>query len=68
MSIAALVRYSEGDHPTLVFESDLAPPSLDREHPDLYEVTTPDGHLLARSSNHGLEGGPGKVDAETQPR
>ncbi len=57
MSIAALVRYSEGDHPTLVFESDLAPPSLDREHPDLYEVTTPDGHLLARSSNW-PEGGP----------
>jgi two-component system OmpR family sensor kinase len=51
MSIAALVRYSEGDHPRLVFEGGLAPPPLDREHPDLYEVTTPDGHLLARSTN-----------------
>ena len=38
MSIAALVRYSEDPHPKLIFEDDLVPPPLEREHPDLYQV------------------------------
>ena len=40
MSIAALVRYSEDEHPTLIFENDLVPPPLEKQHPDLYQVTT----------------------------
>ncbi len=51
MSIAALVRYSEDKHPTLIFEDDVVPPPLEKQHPDLYQVTTGDGHLLARSPN-----------------
>ena len=51
MSVAALVRYSEDEHPTLIFEDDLVPPPLEKQHPDLYQVTTGDGHVLARSPN-----------------
>src|ERR1017187_1520930 len=51
MSVAALVRYSEDEHPTLIFEDDLVPPPLEKQHPDLYQVTTGDGHVLARSAN-----------------
>jgi signal transduction histidine kinase len=50
MSIAALVRYSEDEHPTLIFEDDLVPPPLEKQHPDLYEVTSA-GRVLARSAN-----------------
>lgn len=49
MTIAALVRYSEEEHPKLIFEDDLVPPPLEREHTDLFEVTGGDGHLIARS-------------------
>lgn len=49
MTIAALVRYSEDEHPKLIFEDDLVPPPLEKEHSDLYEVTGGDGHLIARS-------------------
>jgi signal transduction histidine kinase len=51
MSVAALVRYSEDEHPVLIFEDDLVPPPLERQHPDLYQVTTGDGRVLARSPN-----------------
>jgi signal transduction histidine kinase len=51
MSTAALVRYSEDVSPTLVFERDLVPLPLEKNHPDLYQVSTPDGRFLARSSN-----------------
>src|SRR5450759_120617 len=51
MSIAALVRYSEDPHPTLIFEDDVVPPPLEKQHPDLYQVITADGHVLARSPN-----------------
>ncbi len=51
MSVAALVRYSEDEHPTLIFEGDLVPPPLEKQHPDLYQVTAGDGHVLARSPN-----------------
>lgn len=49
MTIAALVRYSEETHPRLIFEDDMVPPSLEKDHPDLYEVRGSDGHLIARS-------------------
>lgn len=51
MSIAALVRYAEDEPHNLVFESDLAPPSLDKTHADLYQVLSGDGKLIARSPN-----------------
>ena len=51
MSIAALVRYTEEQRPSLTFEGDLVPPSLEPGHPDLYEVRTPEGRLIARSPN-----------------
>lgn len=49
MTIAALVRYSAEAHPRLIFEDDLVPPSLEKDHPDLYQVLGSDGHLIARS-------------------
>jgi len=55
MSIAALVRYSEDEHPTLIFEDDLVPPPVEKQHPDLYQVTTGDGRVLARSPNWPLD-------------
>src|SRR6516225_5168988 len=50
-SLAALVRYSESPNPILQFESDLAPPSLDEEHPDIYKITGQDGRVIAASPN-----------------
>jgi signal transduction histidine kinase len=49
MTIAALVRYSEEEHPRLIFEDDLVPPPLEKQHADLFQVTGGDGHLIARS-------------------
>ncbi len=49
MSIAALVRYEEEEPHRLVFERDLAPPSLGPEAPDLYEVFANEHTLIARS-------------------
>ena len=62
MSIAALVRYSEDEHPTLIFEDDLVPPPLEKQYPDLYQVATGEGRVLARSSNwpEGLQAIPKK--------
>lgn len=51
MSVAALVRYSEEAHPVLVFDRELAPPSLDRSHPDLYEILDADRRVIASSPN-----------------
>ncbi len=50
MSIAALVRYSEDPHPKLIFEDDLVPPPLEREHPDLYQVIANGDQVIARSA------------------
>jgi len=63
MSTAALVRYSEEKPPKLFFDADLARAGLDKEHPDLYEVTTDDGKVLARPAN-GAEEIPGKQRAK----
>jgi signal transduction histidine kinase len=49
MTILALVRYSEDEHPKLQFEDDLVPPPLYPQHHDLYQVIGPDGKLLAQS-------------------
>jgi len=49
MSIAALARYSEEPHPRLIFDRDMAPPPLERGHPDLYQIIGSDGRIIARS-------------------
>ena len=51
MAVAALVRFSEDDPPTLIFDSRLLPSPLDSHHPDVYEVTDRDGRLIARSAS-----------------
>lgn len=49
MSVAALVRFSEDEHPRLVFDPTQAPPSLDREWQDMYEILGSDGKVIGRS-------------------
>jgi signal transduction histidine kinase len=49
MSIAALVHYSEDEHPTLEFQQDMLPPPFERRNADLYEVFDQTGRLIARS-------------------
>jgi signal transduction histidine kinase len=51
MSVAALVRYSEDAKPTLVFDREMVPPPLDREHADLYRILDRNGKAIAVSSN-----------------
>jgi signal transduction histidine kinase len=51
MSVAALVRYSEEAIPTLVFDSEMLPPPLDREHPDLYRILDAHGKAIVISPN-----------------
>lgn len=51
LSVAALVRFSEDEHPKLTFDNRLVPPSLSREQPDMYEIVASDGKIIARSSN-----------------
>jgi heavy metal sensor kinase len=51
MSVAALVRFSEDEHPELTFDNRLVPPSLSREQLDIYEIVASDGRIIARSSN-----------------
>src|ERR1700684_4475234 len=50
MGIAALGHYSEEEHPTLEFQQDMVPPSLERGHTDLYEVFDQNGNMIARST------------------
>lgn len=49
MSVAALVRFSEDQHPRLIFDSTLVPPPLDRERPDMYEIVGSDGRVIGQS-------------------
>ncbi|HUK23715.1 MAG TPA: ATP-binding protein [Terriglobales bacterium] len=49
MSVAALVRFSEDEHPHLIFDSAQAPPSLDHEQQDMYEIFGSDGKVIGRS-------------------
>src|SRR5579884_2600534 len=50
MSIAALVHYSEDEHPRLEFQQDMTPPPLESGHADLYQVFDDTGKLIARSA------------------
>jgi signal transduction histidine kinase len=50
MSIAALIRYTEGPHPELQFDGTLLPRPLTRDVPDLFRIETQDGHVLALST------------------
>jgi heavy metal sensor kinase len=50
-SVAALVRYDEDANGNVYFDQSLMPPSLDPEHPDIYEVWAERTGLLARSPN-----------------
>lgn len=63
MSVAALVRFSEGEHPQLLFDDQLVPPSLTHERHDMYEILGRDGRLIARSSNWRETGSPGSSNA-----
>jgi signal transduction histidine kinase len=49
MSVAALVRFSEDEHPHLVFDSSQVPPPLDRKQQDMYEIVGTDGRVLGQS-------------------
>jgi len=49
VSTLALVRYTETTPATLYFDHELYPPPADPVHPDLFEIHTADGGLLARS-------------------
>jgi len=49
MSVAALVRYSEEEAPRLIFEDDLVPPAMERNHPDVFEIVDDSGKQIARS-------------------
>src|SRR5215472_9444148 len=51
MSIAALVHYSEEEHPTLEFQQDLVPPPMELGHADLYEVVDQNGKLIAHTAD-----------------
>jgi signal transduction histidine kinase len=51
VGLAALVRYTETDPPTLYFDATLTPPPLDARYPDLYELTTTAGRHLAGTPN-----------------
>ncbi len=50
MSIAALVHYSEDEHPTLEFQGDMLPPPFEHRNADLYQVFDQNGKLIARST------------------
>jgi signal transduction histidine kinase len=49
MSVAALVRYSEGLHPELQFDKTSLPRPLTHGIPDLYRIEMQDGRVLASS-------------------
>src|SRR5689334_22682920 len=51
MSGAALVRFSEDEHPQLLFDTRLVPPSLAQEPQDMYEIVARDGRVIAKSPN-----------------
>jgi signal transduction histidine kinase len=51
MSVVALVRYSEGPRPALMFDASLLPRPLDGNIPDQFRIETSEGHLIASSPN-----------------
>ncbi len=50
ISVAALVRYSEGPHPELQFDSALLPEPLVQSAPDLFRIEDAGGRLLGSSN------------------
>lgn len=50
MSIAALIRYTEGPHPELEFDSTLLPHPFTAGVPDLFRIETQDGRVLGSSA------------------
>ncbi len=50
MSVAALVRFSEDEHPQLVFDNSQAPPPLGRRQQDMYEILGSDDKVIGRST------------------
>jgi signal transduction histidine kinase len=50
MSVAALVRYSEGPHPELQFDKTALPRPLTQSVPDLFRIDMKDGRVLASSA------------------
>jgi signal transduction histidine kinase len=62
MSVAALIRYSEEGNHELIFDRDLSPPSLDRHHPDFYQIVDESGHVIGASSNW-----PGNLPGPSKP-
>ena len=51
MSVAALVRYTEGANGAVDFEDSLTPAPLDPSHPDMFAIWTEKSGLLTRSPN-----------------
>ncbi|PYX88624.1 MAG: hypothetical protein DMG68_07840 [Acidobacteria bacterium] len=51
MSVAALVRYPEDPKAPLIFERSLVPRSVQKHHPDLYEIRAAGVGVVARSEN-----------------
>jgi signal transduction histidine kinase len=51
LSVAALVRYSEGTHPDLLFDSAHLPREVTEGHPDMFHIETQDGHVLASAGS-----------------
>jgi signal transduction histidine kinase len=49
MSVAALVRFSEDQHPQLIFDRTLVPPPLGRERHDMYEIVGAGGRVIGQS-------------------
>lgn len=62
MSVAALVRFSEDEHPHLVFEGSQAPPPLHHERQDMFQITGMDGVVIGQSTNWS-----GKLGAARRP-
>jgi len=62
MSVAALIRYSEEGNHELIFDGELSPPSLDRRHPDFYQIVDESGHVIGASSNW-----PGNLPGPSKP-
>jgi two-component system OmpR family sensor kinase len=62
MSVAALIRYSEEGNHELIFDRELSPPSLDKHHPDFYQIVDDSGHVIGASSNW-----PGNLPGPSKP-
>ncbi len=55
LSVAALVRYSEGPQPELFFDNSQIPPPMTHGTADWFQIKTLDGRVLASERGPGLE-------------